>query len=93
MSKTLWISQRFLLNERGHYTVTGDCGMERILVELDPSIVPDQAAQPERSLSTMRARIQAAARQKWEAGEAQPVFFAHSGRMKHHLIALTAEDL
>ena len=93
MSKTLWISRRFLLNERGHYTVTGDCGTERIMVELDPSVVSDQAARPESSLATMRARIQAAARQKWEAGEASPVFFTHSGRMQHHLIALTAEDL
>jgi len=93
MNKTLWISQRFLLNERGHYTVTGECGAERIMVEIDPSVVPDQSDRPEKSLATMRARIQAAARQKWEAGEASPVFFSHSGRMQHHLIALTAEDL
>jgi hypothetical protein len=93
MSKTLWISQRFQRNERGHYTVTGDCGAERILVEIDPAVIPDQAVRPEKGLATMRARIQAAARQKWEAGEASPVFFAHSGRMQHHLISLTADDL
>ena len=93
MDKKLWIAQRFQLNERGHYTVSGDCGTERIMIEIEPSVVPDQASDPERSLARIRATIQAAARQKWEAGEAYPVFHAHTGRMKHHAIALTAEDL
>jgi hypothetical protein len=93
MSKQLWISQRFVMNERGHYTVTGSSGTERIVVEIDPSIVVEQEDDPERRLVKIRARIQAAARQKWEAGEAHPVFYSHSGRMKHHAIALTAEDL
>ena len=93
MTKKLWIAQRFLMNERGHYTVSGDCGAERVMVEIDPSAVADQADGPERYLGRIRARIQSAARQKWEAGEASPVFHAHSGRLKHHVIELTGEDL
>lgn len=94
MSYTLWIGQRFLMNERGHYTVNGDCGPERIMVEIDPSGIADHdddAAQ--RHLMNIRPTIQSAARRKWAAGETCPEFFAHSGRFKHHAIALTAEDL
>jgi hypothetical protein len=93
MSKQLWISQRFVMNEQGHYAVSGNSGAERIVVEIDPSVVVEQDDDPGRRLLKLRARIQAAARQKWEAGEAHPVFYTHSGRMKHHAIALTAEDL
>jgi len=93
MSKRLWIAQRFLMNERGHYTVSGDCGSEKVLVEIDPSVVAGQHQDAERSLMNMRAKIQAAARNKWEAGEAYPVYHSHTGRMKHQAIALTAEDL
>jgi hypothetical protein len=93
MSKRLWIAQRFLQNERGHYTVTGDCGVDKIVVEIDPSVVAGSDPTPERRLMKMRAQIQAAARLKWEAGEAYPVYHSHSGRMKHQAIALTAEDL
>lgn len=93
MSKRFWIAQRFLKNERGHYTVTGNCGVDRIVVEIDPSVVAGPGPAPERRLMKMRAQIQAAARHKWEAGEAYPVYHSHSGRMKHHAIALTAEDL
>jgi len=93
MSKDLWIAQRFLMNERGHYTVTGDCGAERIVVEIDPSAVAEQEEDPARGLVRIRAKIQAAARQKWAAGEAQPVFNEHSGQIRHHIIALTAGDL
>ena len=91
--KDIWIGQRFLMNEFGHYTVTGDCGTERIMIEIDPLALADQGVSPERSLGNMRATIQAAARRKWEAGEASPVFYTHSGRLKHHAIALTTEDL
>ena len=69
MSNTLCIGQRFLLNEHGRYTVAGHSGTERIVVELDHSIVADLASHPERSLGKMRSTIQAAARQKWLAGE------------------------
>jgi hypothetical protein len=91
-STKLWIAQRFVLNERGHYEVAGDCGAERIMVEIEPSVVADQA-NPEKSLAMLRGKIQAAAREKWDAGEAHPVFFAHSGQKKHLAIALTAGDL
>ena len=93
MSKELWIAQRFIMNERGQYTVSGDCGAERIMVEIDPSVLVEHGGDPARGLMKMRAKIQAAARQKWKAGEAHPVFFTHTGRMKHHAIALNAEDL
>jgi hypothetical protein len=93
VGKSLWIGQRFLRNERGHYTVSGNCGVDRIMVEIDPSVIADQDGNPERRLMNIRAKIQAAARQKLAAGEAYPVFFAHSGRLKHHAIAVTAEDL
>ena len=93
MSKRVWIAQRFLKNERGHYTVTGDCGTERISVEIDPAAVAGQGMDAERRLMKMRAKIQAAARRKWEAGEAYPVYHSHSGRMKHQVMALTAEEL
>jgi ribosomal protein L13 len=93
MSNRLWIAQRFLKNERGHYTVRGDCGTETIMVEIDPAVVAGPDEQPERRLLKMRAQIQAAARHKWEAGEAYPVYHSHSGRMKHQAIALTAADL
>ena len=93
MSYTLWIGQRFLLNERGQYTVSGACGTARIVVEIDPSIVIDLGDVPERRLMNIRPAIQAAARRKWEAGESNPEYFSHSGRLKHHSIALTAEDL
>jgi hypothetical protein len=93
MSKTLWIAQRFMLNERGHYTVAGHCGGERIMVEIDPSVVSEQEGQPERQLVKIKAQIQAAARQKWEAGEAHSVINTYSGQIRHHVIALTAGDL
>lgn len=92
MSKELWIAQRFLMNERGQYTVTGECGAERIMVEIDPSVLVEHQGDPARGLVKIRAKIQSAAREKWKAGETYPVFFTHSGRMKHHAIALTAED-
>lgn len=93
MSNTLWIGQRFLLNERGHYTVTGNSGTERVLVEIDPSIVADQGDMAERHLMNLRPKILAAARRKWAAGESRPQYFSHSDRLQHQLIALTVEDL
>jgi hypothetical protein len=92
MSYQVWIAQRFLMNERGHYTVSGTCGPERLLVELDTSITAGEA-DAEHQLPKIRSHIQTAARQKWDAGEAYPVYHHHSGRIKHQLIALTAEDL
>jgi hypothetical protein len=86
--KKLWIGQRFLLNERGHFTVSGNCGIDRIVVEIEASIA-DQEDNSERGLARLRSRIQAAAREKWVKGEACPVFYAHSGRLMHHAIALT----
>jgi hypothetical protein len=38
------------MNERGHYTVSGDCGSEKVLVEIDPSVVAGQHQDAERSL-------------------------------------------
>jgi hypothetical protein len=93
MSKQLWIGQRFLINERGHYTVMGDCGTDRVIVEIDPSIFSAQAGVAERGLATIRRRIQTAARQKWAAGAACPVLHAHSGQIRYHAIVLTAKDL
>ena len=93
MTHTLWIGQRFLLNERGHYTVAGNCGTERVQVEIDPSIVADRGDKAERQLMNLRPKILAAARRKWAAGQSQPQYFSHSDRLQHRSIALTSEDL
>lgn len=94
MDHKLWVGQRFVLNERGHYGVAATCGAQRIQVEIDPSaMIVQSGADPERVLMNMRTRIQAAARLKWEAGESYVVYHSFSNGIEHHLITLTSADL
>ena len=94
MDHKLWVGQRYRLNDRGHYTAEGGCGTEKVVVEIDPSVTFLLAEKgPERGLMNMRAQIQTAARQKWEADEAFPQARAPSGRVQPKVITLTADDL
>lgn len=64
------------------------------MIEIDPSVtslLPGKNI--ERGLMNLRAQIQAAARRKWEAGEAYPQSMGKAGRMEPAAIPLTAEDL
>jgi hypothetical protein len=94
MSHLLSTGQRFSLNPEGHYTVEGRVGTERVLVSLDPSVtmlLPGRDL--ERGLMNLRARIQAAARKKWEGDEVSPQLPARNGPSQPRMITLTAEDL
>ena len=94
MDHKLWVGQRFLLNERGLYTVSGSCGTERVQVEIDPSVTFLLSSPvPERGLMDLRTRIQNAARLKWEANEVTIPPPTGSSRVEPSIISLTAEDL
>lgn len=88
----LWLKKEVTTNEQGHPKLDGDCGTERIVVVLDPSIT--KAVPPENretAILAMHQRIQNAARRKHAARESYPVF--PPNRAPHKLIALTEEDL
>jgi len=89
----LWLGRRFQLNERGHYEVWGNSRGERISVEVDSGFVDRKAGDPEMLLLKMHGNIQRAARKKWAAGEATRVLHAFSGRLNHHRVTLSTEEL
>ena len=93
MINQLWLGRKIRHGERGPY-LSGACGREQVVVELDQSIL---RALPEGELdaaiSGAYSQIQAAARRKWNSGDARPRHHFHSDRLKHMVIALTDEDL
>ena len=91
--KQLWVGRRFQLNERGHYEAWSKSQGERISVEIDASFIDPKAGDQETLLLKMHANIQRAAREKWAAGETTPVAHPFSGRLDHHRVTLSIEDL
>lgn len=91
--KQLWVGRRFQLNERGHYEAWSKSQGERISVEIDASFMDPTAGDPETLLLKMHTHIQRAAREKWAAGETTPVAHPFSGRLDHHRVTLSIEDL
>lgn len=91
--KQLWLGKRLSINSRGNYQLAGDCGVHRVVVELDSSITGAWRNPHERAVINQHKQIQAAARRKWEAGSAAPVYFSHVNRLQHQLIVLTDADL
>ena len=91
--KQLWVGRRFQLNERGHYEAWSMSQGERISVEIDASFIDPKAGEPETLLLKMHANIQRVAREKWAAGETTPVPHPFSGRLDHHRVTLSIEDL
>lgn len=90
----VWLEQRLDINERGNYVIAGDCGLNRIEVELDPDITTGIAlADRPPALLSVHGRIQNAARAKHQAGAAFLVGYPYSGQVSHYLIALTQSDL
>ena len=66
---------------------------ERISVEIDASFIDPKAGEPETLLLKMHANIQRAAREKWAAGESTPVAHPFTGRLDHHRVTLSTNDL
>lgn len=93
-AERLCLKYQVAVNERGHLQVEGYCGGDRIVVELDASVAGD-ASEQDRIAVILRkhALIQGAARRKYAAGEARRVHYPYSDRYRHHLIALTDQDL
>jgi hypothetical protein len=90
----VWLEKRLTRNERGNFEVAGDCGRERIVVELDRSLtVGVPLEKQEAAFLADHSRIQNAARRKHAAGEAYPVYHSYSDEFSHRLIALTDFDL
>jgi hypothetical protein len=91
--KQLWLGRRFQLNEKGRYAAWGQSQGERLSVEIDANFIDPKAGDPETLLLKMHANIQRAAREKWAANEATPVAHPFSGRLDHHRLTLSIEDL
>lgn len=92
--KQLWLKKEMTINHRGHFEFDGDCGTKRFVVELDPTVTPSVPPESaEAAILAMHRRIQEAARRKHAAGEAYPVYWPYSDRLRHYLIALTDFDL
>lgn len=89
----LWVGRRFQLNERGHYEAWSKSQGERISVEIDASFIDARAGDPASLLLKMHANIQRAAREKWAAGETTPVAHPFTGRLDHHRVTLSINDL
>ncbi len=92
--KELWLDKHVVRNERGSFQIVGACGRERILVTLDPDVMAGVPADRKRSaIESIQNQIQDAARRKYRAKEAYPVYYPYSTRFKHSSIALNALDL
>ncbi len=87
LSKRVWLQRTVTENERGHLQLVGDCGTERVVVELDPSV----GAAGRDAVLAMHGQVERAAQRKFEQGEAYPVY--RSDELVHRLIAITDQDL
>ena len=88
----LWLKAELRTNSRGHFEFVGDCGLNRLVVEIDPTVTrnfPD--ANIEQQLLDMRAQIMDAARQKYRDYEAYEEYPAPATRVLR--IALTDQDI
>lgn len=92
--KQVWLEKRVTVNQRGNFVFAGDCGTERIRVEIDPTITASELpAEAEAAVLAMHSRIQKAARHKHSLGEAYAVRPSGLARLQYSLIALTDLDL
>lgn len=93
-AKKVWLKRHLIGGENGLFQLEGDCGTDRIVVVLDPSVAagPPQSARAD-AIVAMHGRIEEVATAKHHAGESYAVHRYHSLELKHRLIALTEEDL
>jgi hypothetical protein len=88
----LWLDREPTKNCRGHYEFAGDCGLDQIIVEIDPSIIRGLSdVESAQRLSTMHHQLQEAARRKYRDSEAYEFYPEPNKRMLR--IALASEDV